>query len=243
MIDSFSIPFFTAAALGVLALLVAMRWLRESLPPEPLHLNRDADRDGRIVGQNLRPLLGAVFIGQFALATFEATFALYAQSKFGYGPAKIGAAFVVCGAMMAIFQVVAVGLLSGALKENYQIAAGFAVMGMSLAMFARVRATPFIFTLVALFAFGVTLISPNLAALISERGGSHSAGKSLGAQNATSSLAQAAGPLLGSVLFVWHVNAPYLLAGALSLTGALIVLLGDKQALRSSGPRRREVAN
>jgi len=44
---------------------------------------------------------------------------------------------------------------------------------------------------------------------------------SLGVQNAANSLGQAGGPLLGGVLFVWQMNAPYLLSGALLVTLAL----------------------
>ena len=79
----------------------------------------------------------------------------------------------------------------------------------------------FVFAFVALLALGMAFIAPNLAALISKRGGERQAGASLGIQNAANSLGQAGGPILGGVLFIWQINAPYLLSGALLIALAL----------------------
>jgi len=69
----------------------------------------------------------------------------------------------------------------------------------------------------------MALIAPNLAALISKRGGDQQAGASLGVQNAANSLGQAGGPLLGGVLFIWQINAPYLFSGVVLLALALVI--------------------
>ena len=224
MIDSFSVPFFAAAALGLLTLFAAMRWLPESLAAHAPHAAAEkTETDWRRLVRNLGPLLGLALVGQFGLAIFEAMFALYAQAKFNYGPVEVGAAFVVCGLVMSVFQVGAVGFLAGRISEIYQIGAGFGLMGMSLALMAMARTTLSVFTLVGLLALGTAFISPNLAALISKRGGSRRVGAALGIQNAANSLGQASGPLLGGVLFVWQVNAPYLLTAALLVIVALVI--------------------
>jgi DHA1 family multidrug resistance protein-like MFS transporter len=77
--------------------------------------------------------------------------------------------------------------------------------------------------LVGVLALGMALISPNLAALISTRGGSRRAGTALGAQNAANSLGQASGPLVGGALFIWQVNAPYVLSGGALVAIALVI--------------------
>ena len=152
---------------------------------------------------------------------FEGTFALFAQAKFAFGPAKVGYVFVVCGLVMTVFQAGAVGFLAGRISEIYQIGAGFGLMGTGIALLATARTTFFVFAFVALLALGMAFIAPNLAALISKRGGEQQAGASLGVQNAANSLGQAGGPLLGGVLFIWQINAPYLLSGALLIALAL----------------------
>jgi DHA1 family multidrug resistance protein-like MFS transporter len=224
MVDSFSIPFFTSAFLGLLTLFAALRWLPESLPkPSAQDLNMEARTDWRILIKTLSPLLALALAGQFALTMFEGTFALYAQAKFNYGPVEVGYIFVVCGLVMTVFQAGAVGFLAGRISEIYQIGAGFALMGTGIALLAMARTKFFVFAFVALLALGMAFIAPNLTALISKRGGEQRAGASLGVQNAANSLGQAGGPLLGGLLFVWQVNAPYLLSGALLLALALVI--------------------
>ena len=224
MVDSFSIPFFTAAFLGLLTLLAALRWLPESLPSVVTRdANRELKTDWRKLIKDLRPLLALAFAGQLALSIFEGTFALFAQAKFNFGPVGVGAIFVVCGLVMTVFQAGAVGFLAGRISEIYQIGAGFGLMGTGIALLATARTMFFVFAFVALLALGMAFIAPNLAALISKRGGQRHAGMALGVQNAANSLGQAGGPLLGGALFVWQMNAPYLLSGALLIALALVI--------------------
>ena len=239
MIDGFSIPFFAAAVLGLCTLAAAMRWLLESLSTQaPRRRGEETDPDWRTLGRSLGPLLGLALVAQFALAMFEATFALHAQAILNYGPAEVGAVFVVCGLVMAVFQVGASGLLAGRVGEMGQIGMGFVLMGTSLAVLMMPRRTFSVLALVALLALGMALIAPNLAALISKRGGSRRAGTALGAQNAANSLGQASGPLVGGALFVWQMNAPYVLSGGVLVAIAMVigwkVLRGPRAATRAS---------
>ncbi len=235
-IDSFSIPFFAAALLGLITLLSAVRWLPESLPKTLKSKTNLATENQETSGVNGRTLLKTLFpllvltrAGQFALTMFEGTFALFAQAKFGFGPAEVGYAFVVCGLVMTVFQAGAVGFLAGKISEAIQIGAGFALMGTGIALLAMAQAKLLVFVFVALLSLGMAFITPNLAALVSKRGGAQHAGASLGIQNAAISLGQSAGPLLGGALFIWQANAPYLLSGvvlvALALGIAWIVIV------------------
>ena len=122
MVDSFSTPFFAAAFSGLLTLLAAMRWLPESLLSMGAYpANAEMKSDWRTLVKSLRPLLALALAGQLALTIFEGTFALYAQAMFNYGPVEVGAVFVVCGLVMAVFQAGAVGFLAGRIAEIYQI--------------------------------------------------------------------------------------------------------------------------
>ena len=229
-VDSFSIPFFAAALLGLLTLFAAMRWLPESLPKTSLHdtnsakdKSETAKTDWWTLVKTLFPLLGLTLAGQFALTMFEGTFALFAQAKFNYGPVEVGYVFVVCGLVMTIFQAGAVGFLAGKISEMIQIGAGFALMGTGIALLATAQTKFFVFAFVALLTLGMAFIAPNLSALVSKRGGDGQAGASLGIQNAANSLGQSGGPLLGGLLFIWQINAPYLISGAVLLVLALII--------------------
>lgn len=240
--DSFSTPFFFAAALGLVTLLVAARWLPESLPTTarrtaapPPEAGSVATPGWRTLVRTLAPLLALAFAGQLALTMFEGTFALFAQAKFAFGPAEVGYVFVVCGLVMTVFQAGGVALLAGRISERVQIGAGFAVMGTGIALLATARTTLPVFAFVALLSLGMAFIAPNLSALVSSRGGEEQAGASLGIQNAANSLGQSVGPVLGGVLFIWQIDAPYVVSGAVLL--ALAAGLGWK-----SLGRRHETA-
>jgi len=236
--DSFSVPFFAAAFLGLVTLFAAMRWLAESLPSGAARAaNRETRTDWRKLVRNLRPLLALALAGQLALTIFEATFALYAQARFNYGPIEVGAVFMVCGLVMTVFQAGAVGFLAGRISEIHQVGAGFGLMGMGITLLATARTTFFVFAFVGLLALGMAFIAPNLAALISKRGGQQQVGKALGVQNAANSLGQAGGPLLGGALFVWQMNAPYLLSGALLVTLALSIAWKVIEKRRTPSPQ------
>ena len=229
-VDSFSTPFFAAALLGLLTLVAAWFWLPESMPKtsaQDARPAKDARRktksDWQTLLKTLWPLLALTLAGQFALTMFEGTFALFAQAKFDFGPAEVGYVFVVCGLVMTVFQAGAVGFLAGRISELIQIGGGFALMGAGIALLATAQTKFFIFAFVALLSLGMAFIAPNLAALVSKRGGDGQAGASLGVQNAANSLGQTVGPLLGGVLFIWQTNAPYLLSGALLIALALVI--------------------
>jgi DHA1 family multidrug resistance protein-like MFS transporter len=229
-LDGFSTPFFAAALLGLVTLLAALRWLPESMPHTSPQAENPATRtsghvkpDWRMLVKTLFPLLALTLAGQFALTMFEATFALFAQAKFAFGPAEVGYVFVVCGLVMTIFQAGAVGLLASKISEMVQIGAGFALMGAGIALLATAQTKLLVFAFVALLSLGMAFIAPNLSALVSERGGDQHAGASLGVQNAANSLGQVGGPLLGGVLFIWQANAPYFFSGALLLALALAI--------------------
>ena len=227
LLDSFSVPFFAAAFLGLISLVAALRWLPESLPETlPGAAPEKTKTDWRVLVKTLSTLLALAFVGQFALTMFESTFALFAQAKFDYTPFEVGIVFMVCGGVMAVFQAGGVGFLAGKAAELYQIGAGFLLMGTGIALLATAQTKGFVFAFVTLLSLGMAFIAPNLTALISKRGGEQQKGASLGVLNAANSLGQASGPLLGGVLFVWQINAPYLLSGVLLV--ALAVMIAGK---------------
>ena len=223
-LDGFSVPFFTAALIALVSLLAALRWLPESLPKQTTTDPSEVENgeNSWLVIQRLGALLGLTFAGQFALALYEGIFALHAQSVLKFGLTEIGAVFVVCGLVMSVFQVGAVGWLDGRISELQRVGTGFAVVAVSLGLMALARTPALVFGLAALIALGIALISPNVSSLISRRAGGR-VGTALGIQNAANSLGQASGPLVGGLLFAWRIDAPYLLTAALLLVIATVI--------------------
>ncbi len=219
-ISAFSLPFFAAALVAALTLPVVILWLPESLPSAyTLNLGKPSARSWRNLGIQLWPLLALALAAQFGLAMFEATFALHAREMLAYGPAMVGAIFTVCALVMAVFQVGAVNYLAPRMRVGYQIATGFVLMGLALAILLFVRGTPLVLTVVGLLALGMAVLTPNLSAITS-KGHKQQTGAALGLRNAANSLGQAVGAGLGGVLFALSMNAAY------ALTGAMMVAIG-----------------
>ena len=126
---------------------------------------------------------------------------------------------MVCGSVMAVFQGGAVGYLAPRMSAGHQIAVGFVLVGMDLAVVLFARSTPLVLTIVGLQALGMALVTPNLTALAS-KGQQQQTGAALGLGNAANSLGQAAGAALGGLLFALNMRASY------SITGALLVVIG-----------------
>ncbi|REJ76297.1 MAG: MFS transporter [Acidobacteria bacterium] len=232
--DSFSIPFFAAAALAIATLVVAVRWLPES------DSNDYVAKPTKSVGvgwlelvRTLRPLLVLAFIGQFGLALFEAIFVLYANARFDFGPFEVGAIFVICGLVMALFQGILVGYLAGRVRESNQIVAGFTLMGLSLGLLATTRIAGSVYFLVAFLALGMALIAPNLSALVSKQTDQSNTGAALGIQGMANNLGQSGGPVIGGALFVLSVGTPFLVTGGLLLATGLIVGLRTLSSSRA----------
>jgi DHA1 family multidrug resistance protein-like MFS transporter len=219
-LSSFSIPFLAAAGLALAAMLGVMAWLPESR--RSASATDDPGRPHVSARAALRSLLGLSLAAQFGLALFETTFALFAKQMWRYGPAEVGAAFAVCGLVMSVAQLGVASAFAQGVGPWPQVAVGFSLVGTSLAMLVLAQGTVAVLLMVATLAVGVALVSPNVAALITVRGGSRS-GAALGAQGTANGLGQTSGAVLGGLLLAWKMDAPFLVAATVLVAlGALV---------------------
>ena len=234
LVSGFAVPFLAAAALATVALLGASVWLPESRPATgevPSRASGAETAPAMTERGPLRALLGLAAAGQLGLALFEATFALYAKRMWDFGPAQVGVAFMVCGLVMALAQTGFAAVLARRVGELPQVATGFGLVGLSLALLPLSRGVPMVMLAIGALAFGVALIAPNLSALIATRGGPAS-GRALGVESAANSVGQLAGTLLGGALLGWQMEAPYFGAGVLLIFTGLVVARSARLRLR-----------
>ena len=212
LVSSFAIPFLVAAVLALVAMLGVLVWLPESRPAS------DAvgalDQPLAAGPSSLLGLLALSLAAQFGLALFETSFALFAKQMWRYGPAEVGAAFMVCGLVMSVAQLGVASSAAARVGPWPQIALGFGLVGASLAVLVSSQSTLRVLAMVGTLAIGIALVSPNVATLVSLRGGSR-VGAALGSQTTANGIGQAAGAALGGILLAWNMDAPFLLAASL----------------------------
>jgi DHA1 family multidrug resistance protein-like MFS transporter len=237
---SLSTPFFIAAGLSLVSLLLILFLLPESLPVEAR--KRTGGKVSTVqFGELWRALfspigilLCMVSLFSFALTNFEAIFGLYALEKFGYGPERVGTILMV----VAIVSTIGKGALTGPTTKRWGEAmvikvsllassVGFAVLLLANTYVTILLATGF-------FILSKTLLRPAAFSLISKhatpstalrrgsgQGSGHRVGQgvAMGLSNSFMSLGRIAGPIWAGFVFDIHVNYPY-------LSGVVIMFIG-----------------
>jgi DHA1 family tetracycline resistance protein-like MFS transporter len=219
-------PPLAAAGFSALALLLTIFLLRESL----IAANRARERASRwtvaraaLARPALRQILSLFFITTAAFAGMEATFALWAQDAFGWGPETVGMALLYVGVVLIIMQGGLVGRLAQRFGEQRLVGAGVAILALGLIGLPLSHAIVEAVLAMGLLAIGMGLFSPSLNSLLSFHAGVSERGGIMGVGQSAASLARVLGPIVAGALFD-HLgrNAPYYLSAAIM---ALMVLL------------------
>ena len=232
----YAVPAFVACGLSLLAGVLAVFVLPESLPTAKraaaIAMRRAAPT---LVHALRRPTVGLVlmlfFLGTLAFSMLEGTFALIGEHSYRLGPREIGYFFAFVGVVSAIMQAGIVGMLAKRFGERALIVAGFGLMTIGLGLSGTLPVFGLLVALMGVVSMGSGLTTPSLAGLISVSSTAEEQGGILGVYQSLGSLARAAGPFLGGVAFdrLGH--------GSPLLTGGLLMGLSALMAFRL--PRRR----
>jgi len=240
-------PAFLAAALSLLAFLLAFLRLKESLPPEArravAHLSRWRLARDLWTRPTLRQLILLLFITISAFAGMETTFALWANSAFGWGPAQVGAIFLYVGVVLVVTQGVLIGRLSKRFGEARLATAGAAMIALGLIGLPLALALWRLLIVNALLALGMGLLNPSLTSLISQQADVDERGGVLGVSQSASSFARILGPAIAGPLFEgFGRDAPYLV-GALIMAGVTALAMRVPRSKTASATSRDMLAS
>ena len=224
-------PAFLAAGLSALALVIAFVRLKESLPAAS---RRAGARPSRWrVAQDvmtrpvLRRLILLLFVTVTAFAGMETTFALWANSAYGWGPRGVGYNFLYVGLVLVVVQGGLIGRLSKRFGEARLVQAGAAMIALGLAFLPFALVLWRLLAVDALLALGMGLLNPSISSLISQQADIDERGGVLGVSQSASSLSRIVGPAAAGPLFEgWGRGAPYYVGAAvMALVLALAVRL------------------
>jgi MFS transporter, DHA1 family, multidrug resistance protein len=220
--QNLSFPFFLAASMSFLSL--AMIWF---VLPESLPLEKRAPAVRRFRGPQLSALWQALFgplgfllilafLVNFALANFEGIFGLFADKRYGYGPAQVGTVMMVVGIISSLVQMLLTGPATRRLGEGNVIKLSLVASAAGFGFMVLAPNNLLVPISVGFFVFANAMLRPSIASLTSKkaRGGQ---GMALGLNNAFQSLGRVVGPLWAGSMFDLHLTWPYLSAAVIML--------------------------
>ena len=231
------LPFYVAAALAALNLLIAYRRLPESRRPGAAEapVPRMALVRRALSSRDLAPLVWISFVATFAFVGMESTFALFGEWRFDYDVTQMGLLFVYIGVMAVFSQGYLVGRVVTRWGERPVMIGG--LVGTALGLLGVAAADDLWLLLAALAVLAVAsgLVFSTTTALISLAAGDHEQGMILGLSASVGGAARIAGPLVATLLFQ-HVGiaVPLVLGAALfALCAAGAIRVPARPALAS----------
>jgi DHA1 family multidrug resistance protein-like MFS transporter len=219
-----STPFFFAAGMSLISVLLIAVFLPESLPEsnrseleiKTKAFDLKAWRDALL--SPIGPLLLQAFLVMAGLTLFYGILGLYALERFNYGTKEVGVIFSALGLMMAVGQ----GLLVGPLTKRYGDVAvmklGFILSALTLLGVMLADRFWLILLTIGCFSLANALLSPVVSSLTSKRT-TLNQGVTMGLSNSFGSLGRIFGPPLGGVVFDLHWSLPFLSSAAVMLVG------------------------
>ncbi len=217
---SLSTPFFVAAALSFVAMILILLVLPESLSKE----NRQEEQkvSGPSFAYLWKALLGPMgfllllaFIVSFALTNFEGVFGLYAQFRYDYDPVQVGLVLTVVGIVSAVSQGVLTGPLTKHFGETKVIKVSLISSAIWFVMMLLPKTPVGVYLTVGFFVLSNAMLRPAISAIISREAQSGQ-GIAMGLNNSFMSLGRIIGPLWAGTMFDINLTWPY-------ITGAVVM--------------------
>lgn len=251
----YQLPIFAASGAAVLAALGVMLFLRESrakadpAAPRPAFLSGlQFARADEVVSRVL--VVSLIYLAGFS--AMEASFGLWAESRYAWTAREVGLSFMIVGLVSALNQGLVAGRLARRFGEARVLAAGMLLFGASLIL--QVAAPPVWFPatqidlglfvipvsagwiipiVMGIGACGMSLAMPNISALISRASPPDRQGAMLGLNMATGSMARIVGPMVAGVLYsAIGSDWPFLVGAALTVPAAMMAINAGRAARR-----------
>ncbi len=226
----FRTPFFVAAEVSFIAVVVGIAFLREperhaeaSVPRgviERLRGFADVMSHPRIAW----PMAVMVMMA-FVMAGLESTYALWTERAHEWGPRETGYFFAYIGVLLVLIQGGLVRVLVKRFDEATCAPAGTVAMAIGIGMIPWCDTVWLVYVSGALIALGFGLGNPMLNALISKGAPGDIQGAVLGASQSAQSLCRILGPITAGALFsTFGRDMPYYVGGAIMVVATIAAL-------------------
>ncbi|MCH8048577.1 MFS transporter [Patescibacteria group bacterium] len=228
---SLVLPFFVAAAVAALNLVLMFFFLPESLK-EKHHFKISIRLAWLSFPQILKGLKGALmpmfvlaFIWSFAMSNNQLNVPLLAIEKFHLGTGAIGIGFGLMGVVSLITQFFLLTPITNFFGRHKTIVGGLLLMALAFAAMPFLPAiTPLFYLAMAIAGLGSAVVRPIVTALITLET-KEPQGITMGTSNAFESLGRLVGPLLGGLLLgLFGFQTPFLFSAFIIIAVLILIL-------------------
>lgn len=224
------LPFLVAGGLSLLASLMVIAWLPETLSADSRKAARQEESRGHALLIALeRPgmpqLFAIALLAMTGFAMMEGTYSLLVNQRFNFGQREVGYLFGFIGILIVLYQGGLVRLVAKHIPERYALVAGLLLMMVFMPFLPSAPwKWPFLLVMIPL-AWGSGMNNTATSALASQLTPAADQGGLFGVLNAVSGIGRILGPGLGTFIFArWGYVASYWVASAV-ISAALILAL------------------
>ncbi|HJG33336.1 MAG TPA: MFS transporter [Jeotgalicoccus aerolatus] len=220
------LPFFVAAALGLIGGILSIFMLTE-----PKKVTEVAADKTEVTTSNFKRLFTpiffiaflVIFIASFGLASFESFFSLYFDRKLGFTPSDIAIA-ITGGAMIGAFaQIVLFEPLIRRIGELNIIRAAIIYTAVLVFVITFLDSYWSVMAVAFIIFIGFDLVRPAVTTFLSHIAGNNQ-GFAGGMNSFFTSLANVIGPVLAGILFDINMDFPYYFSVVILLIGFIITV-------------------
>lgn len=223
------VPFYAAAAAGLLAMTVTAILLPEGIKSaqakQPVQAGREASSGffSQLAGSYRAPYfisLIVVFIASFGLANFETVFGLFVDHKFGFTPKDIAFIITFGSISGAVVQVTIFGWIVNRFGEKKVITVSLLAAAVFIMLTLLVHTFWLIVGVTFALFLAIDILRPAIGTQMSKFANNQQ-GYVAGLNSAFTSLGNIVGPIIAGSLFDMNFNYPYALAAVILLMGFL----------------------
>ncbi len=220
------LPFFIAAALGLISAILSIFMLNE-----PEKVTEVAADKTEVTTSNFRKIFTpiffiaflVIFVSSFGLAAFESFFSLYFDRKLGFTPADIAIA-IAGGAIIGTFaQIVLFEPLTRRYGELNIIRVSIIYTAILVFAITFLESYWGVMAIAFIIFIGFDLIRPAVTTFLSHIAGNNQ-GFAGGMNSFFTSLANVIGPVIAGVLFDMNLDYPYYFSAIVLVIGFLITV-------------------
>jgi DHA1 family tetracycline resistance protein-like MFS transporter len=209
---SYGAPFYFAAALAAVNVVLLYFILPESLSPEYRSQPHERSRLAEVFQHGHARMFGTIVATYFftitGFAIMTTLFALFTEKHFGFDARKTGYLFGFIGIISVILQGGLIGRLIKIFGETTLARTGLLLLAAGLALLPLVPTLPMLLAVCAALAIANGLVNPTLTGLASQMIDRNWQGRALGLMQSAGSFGRLVGPLLGGWLLMFDLDQP-----------------------------------